>query len=176
MQKQITFTTIIIFLAILIFASSGIADSALQLALFNPVQIVDETESITGARFNLIYGKNASISGLDFGLINYLTDSCIGIQSGLIGVVGSNFTGCQNNEFINVTKGTFLGFQGGIFNKGGSVNGIQFGIFNGTNNLSGLQLGFINYAGTVKGLQIGVLNFIKTGGILPVMPIVNWTY
>ena len=47
----------------------------IQLALFNPIQIVPEGESVNGIRLNLIYTKNANVTGFDMGLVNQTTGS-----------------------------------------------------------------------------------------------------
>lgn len=138
-------------------------DRPVQLALFNPVQIFDESNSITGLRISLIYGKNTRVTGLDWGLVNHTTSgTSIGVQWGLVGLNDANFTGWQSN-FVNITDGKFEGLQWGFVNYAGTV--------------SGVQIGFVNYAANMtKGLQIGLVNIIKHGGKFPVFPIVNWAF
>ncbi len=152
---------VIIFATIIFTGEIKAQDKPIQLALFNPIQIFDESTSITGVRLSLIYGKNASVSGLDWGLVNHMTSgTSTGVQFGLVGIVETNFVGWQDN-FINITKGKFEGLQFGCVNYAGTV--------------SGVQIGLVNYAANMtKGLQIGLVNIIKQGGQFPVFPIVNW--
>lgn len=42
--------------------------------------------------------------------------------------------------------------------------------------MNGLMIGFVNYTRTLKGLQIGLVNIIRQGGMMPVFPIVNWSF
>lgn len=89
---------------------------------------------------------------------------------------------------MNVTRGGMIGFQQGLVNVSGvyytgllvnsmdAGEGVQFGLVNITQSLNGLRLGLINYAANLEGLQIGLINIIRTGGVLPVMPIVNWAF
>jgi len=141
---------------------SAVENRPVQLSLFTPVQIFPEDYSITGVRFNLIYGRNVSVTGIDFGLINHTTSGTFtGIQWGLVGLSDSKFVGWQNN-FANIVQGDFEGFQ--------------WGAVNFARNASGFQLGIVNYAQTLYGLQIGVVNIIKQDGAFPVFPIVNWSF
>jgi len=131
----------------------------IQLALFNPVQIVPETESISGFRFSLLYGRNANMSGFDLGFVTSTTGNFTGVQWGFVGIVEGNFQGWQDN-LVSITNGSFEGLQTGFYNSANYVNGVQFGLF--------------NTAGSMKGIQLGLLNFIKKGGFMPFFPIVNW--
>ena len=134
----------------------------IQIALVAPVQIFPEENRISGIRLNLIYGRNVSITGLDFGLINHTTTGeSKGIQFGMVALVDSDFMGWQDN-WVNVTKGRFEGFQSGTVNYAKNMNGFQFGL--------------VNYAERMKGLQIGLVNIIRQGGAFPVFPIVNWSF
>ena len=133
-----------------------------QVALITPAQIFPEEDAITGVRLNLIYGRNVSVTGLDLGLINHTTtDKSMGIQFGIIGLADSDFTGWQDN-WVNVTKGRFEGFQWGVVNY--------------SYDTRGFQLGLVNYTQTMNGLQIGIVNIIRQGGAFPVFPIVNWSF
>jgi len=150
--------------AILISLPSGaVADSnPIQLALFNPVQIVPEGSPVEAFRFSLIYGRNVSVTGLDLGLVNMSTGGTSkGIQWGFIGINQGNFTGWQGN-FISISSGTMQGLQTGLYTQSHYVSGLQFGLLNMTD--------------TMYGIQLGLLNFIGEGGFLPVFPIVNWSF
>ena len=54
--------------------------------------------------------------------------------------------------------------------------GVQWGLVNTAASWNGLQIGFVNYAERLHGVQIGLINIIKQGGVLPVLPIVNWSF
>ena len=133
-----------------------------QLALVNPIQIVPESQSINGFRFNLIYGKNANVTGFDLGLANHTTGKEVGVQWGLVNLTDGGFTGWQDS-FVNITKGTSVGLQSG---------GVNY--HNG--HFNGLQISIVNYAATLKGLQIGLINIIGKGGFLPIFPIFNFDF
>jgi hypothetical protein len=85
----------------------------------------------------------------------------MGVQFGLVGYAEADFVGWQDN-WVNITKGDFEGFQWGLVNY--------------ARNGNGFQLGLVNYSYTMKGLQIGLVNIIKQGGQFPVFPIVNWSF
>jgi hypothetical protein len=134
----------------------------IQLALLTPIQIFHESTPIAGVRLNILYGRNTSITGLDLGLVNHTTAGrSMGVQFGVVGYAEADFVGWQDN-WVNITKGDFEGFQWGLVNY--------------ARNGNGFQLGLVNYAYTMKGLQIGLVNIIKQGGQFPVFPIVNWSF
>jgi len=134
----------------------------IQLSLITPIQIVEETESISGFRFNLIYGKNANVSGFDLGLVNKTTGMQDGVQWGGVNLTDAGMKGWQAG-FVNISKGNFVGLQTGTVNyHEGHFNGLQFSI--------------VNYAATLKGLQLGIINIIGEGGFLPVFPIFNFDF
>lgn len=134
----------------------------IQLSLVTPIQIYPEDYTISGFRFNLLYGRNASVVGLDWGLVNHTTTGLSqGLEIGMVSLSDADFTGLQFSS-ANVTGGTAKGMQWGIVNTAGFANGLQFGL--------------VNYAKSMKGLQIGLVNIIKQGGQFPVFPIVNWSF
>ena len=136
--------------------------SPIQIAVFNPLQIVNENTTIKGLRLNLIYGKNRGVNGLDIGFINHTgRRHSTAVQFGFVGYAESDFTGLQLN-LGNWTDGKFTGLQAGIVNY--------------AVNMSGVQFGFVNYAETMNGLQIGLANIIKKDGAFPFFPIVNWSF
>lgn len=137
-------------------------DKPIQVALFNPVQIFPENNSITGLRLNIIYGKNVNVSGIDWGFVNSTTGKQVGAQWGFVNLVDNGFLGLQGG-FVNLTDNKFEGLQYGFVNyHKGKVSGVQFG--------------FINYAGSMYGLQVGLINIINQGGAFPFFPIVNWSF
>jgi len=137
-------------------------ESPVQLALFNPVQIVPENQSVSAFRFSLLYGKNASVTGLDIGLVNITTSRQTGIQWGGVGVVEGDFVGWQGN-FVSIAKGNFEGLQ---------WSGVNYH----TGHFNGLQIALVNYAATMKGLQLGFINIIGKGGFLPIFPFFNFSF
>ncbi len=143
-------------------ALSAAQTQPVNVALVTPIQIFPENTSIMGLRINLIYGKNASMEGLDWGLVNAVgSGGLTGVQLGLANICDGNASGIQWSA-VNLTKGNVEGVQWGWFNSGGHVSGLQFGL--------------VNYAGSMYGLQIGLINIIKTGGFMPVFPIVNFSF
>jgi hypothetical protein len=163
MKRKILLALGTIGILIHVLSFEGAAQSQpINIALFNPVQIFPEDNSIQGIRLNLIYGKNVSMVGFDLGLVNH------------IGTGG--FTGLQWG-FVNICDGNYVGMQGGLLNLSKkNVEGFQYGWYNTGDYVNGFQLGLVNSAETMKGLQIGIINFIKTGGQFPVFPIVNWSF
>ena len=159
-----TFSTIfysgLIFMCFSSISSSQ--EKPIQLSLFTPIQIVPEAQSISGFRFNLIYGKNATVTGLDLGLVNKTTGMQSGVQWGGVNLTDGGLSGWQSG-FVNISKGSSVGLQTGAVNyHQGHFNGLQFSI--------------VNYAATLKGLQLGIINIIGEGGFLPVFPLFNFDF
>jgi len=137
-------------------------DNPFQLALFDPIQIVPNHESVNGIRLNLIYSKNVNVTGFDLGLVNVTTGKQVGVQWGGVNITDGGFTGWQS-AFVNISRGNFVGLQTSWVNyHGGHFNGLQFSI--------------VNYAATLEGLQLGLINIIGSGGFLPVFPIFNFDF
>ena len=137
-------------------------DNPFQLSLFDPIQIVPNSESISGIRLNLIYSKNVNVTGFDWGLVNVTTGKELGVQWGGVNITEGGCTGWQAG-FVNVSHGDFVGLQTSWVNyHGGYFNGLQFSI--------------VNYTETLKGLQLGLINIIGKGGFLPVFPIFNFNF
>jgi hypothetical protein len=162
MKKRCVLLSLVILAVILVWAPAQAENRPFQLALVTPIQIFPEDNSITGVRFNLLYGRNVSVSGFDWGLVNHTTTGTFkGWQTGLVGIADTDFMGWQYCG-VNVVQGRCEGFQWGVVNY--------------ANEMSGFQLGLVNYARTMKGLQIGLVNIIRQGGQFPVFPIVNWSF
>lgn len=163
-MKKILVTVAALFFMLPIIGSTNLfaQESPIQLALFNPVQIVPEGNSITGLRLSLLYGKNANVNGIDLGLVNVTTGNQVGLQYGVVGYNEGNFNGWQDN-FVSILKGNLTGLQtGAVTYTDGKASGIQIGI--------------VNYASTMNGLQLGLINIIGEGGFLPVFPIFNFSF
>ena len=154
---------LLVLLAIALMPVDGLTEEkAVQLSLFNPLQIRPEDTSIKYFRFNLIYGKNTSLVGLDLGLVNHLTaGESKSLQVGFVNWVEADLKGLQCGA-VNATKGTFTGWQWGFINYSGHTKGFM--------------LGFVNYSETMYGLQIGLINIIRDGGMLPFFPIFNFSF
>lgn len=89
------------------------AAAPIQVSVFNPVQMVEESEDVKGLRFNLIYGVNDDVSGIDLGLINKTQGYQKGFQMGI-----------YNSTF------DFSGLQFGLVNRTDWLNGVQIGLVN----------------------------------------------
>jgi len=76
-----------------LFALTGVsrADSIIQLSLWPPIQLIDESQDITGLSFN-IYGRNKEISGLAFGIAMKHADLG-GVVIGLVAMAGQDAYG-----------------------------------------------------------------------------------
>jgi hypothetical protein len=158
-MRSLSAVVLVAAMAVIATGSAFAQGKPIQLALFNPVQIVPENESISGFRLSLIYGRNANVTGFDWGLVTNTTGNFTGVQWSFVGMVEKNFTGWQGN-FVSLTSGSFEGLQMGMYSSANFVNGVQ--------------LGLVNNAGSMKGIQVGLLNFIKKGGFMSFFPIVNW--
>lgn len=135
------------------------AGNPVNVSLISPLALVPPTESVTGFRFNFIYGKNTSVESLDIGLVNHTTKNSNGLQWGA----------------VNYNEGGFNGFQLGMVNYNeGTANGLQWGSVNFAGTERGVQVAFVNYAERLEGFQVGFLNIAKKGGRFPAMVIANW--
>jgi len=146
----------------------------INLALFNPVQIVPETEDVNGLRLSLLYGKNRNMTGLDVSLVGVNSGLFQGVQLGLVSWVEGDVTGLQWAT-VGQTHGTMNGVQLGLYNGATTLEGFQWGAINMTDDAHGLQLALLNWTETLHGLQIGLLNFAKNG-FLPFFPIFNFNF
>ena len=135
------------------------ADKPINIALVTPIQIFKSNESITGLRWNIIYGKNADVTGLDLGIANHASGKMQGIQWGAVNLAGQGGAGIQVG-YVNI-------------DNGGTFTGLQYGWYNQTNQMVGLQFGLVNWTQSANGLQIGLINVIRKGGWFPVFPIIN---
>ncbi len=154
------------------------AEKPVNVSLFNPVQLVNETDDVRGVRLNLIYGRNVNVTGLDIGFIaGHATGNFSGVQWHPINLVDGSFTGWQNGWLLARTRGDFVGVQSASINIGSSRNeGIQFGLVNVAAETSGIQIGIVNVTDRMYGLQIGLVNVIESKDSLPILPIVNWRF
>lgn len=138
------------------------ADHPVQLSLITPIQIYPPSDTITGFRFSLLYGRNQGMKGFDIGLVAHVE------YRGFMGVQWS---------LVGLDQGDFLGWQaGGVNWVGKTMTGLQLGMVNIAERVEGVQFGLVNYTGTIHGLQIGLVNIIRQGGFLPVCIIVNGSF
>ena len=151
-----------------------------QLAVFNPMQIVPETESIKGVSLGLIYAANMDVTGFSWvflgvnkatgdvkgvglGLGNWVEGFFNGWQAGFVNHTGTRFVGLQSG-IVNITKGDLTGAQLGLVNwTDGFVHGAQAGIFNySVGRFVGFQGGLVNVAkGEFSGAALGVVNYAE---------------
>jgi hypothetical protein len=164
------------------FAPAGAqAQAPIQLALFPPVQLVPETEAVSGVRLSL-YGKNTEMTGADLGAVTHTTGDATALQMALVNVVEGDVTGVQVGWMLgaaiaNVTRGTVRGFQWGLYNGSGDTEAFQLGLLNNAaGRAAGLQFGLVNVANDMYGLQVGLINIIRSKDRFPVLPIVNWKF
>jgi len=59
-----------------------------------------------------------------------------------------------------------------------AVRGVRLSLLYGRNSyVTGFDLGLVSHTtGDFTGVQLGLVNIIKEGGVLPVMPLVNWSF
>ena len=68
-MRKLSTVILVLFLIVIFSSVSKSQNNPIQLSLVNPIQIVPESQSINGIRFNLIYGKNANVTILDLLII-----------------------------------------------------------------------------------------------------------
>ncbi len=174
---------VIVLLVLIVAPQFARAEEAkpVQFAVFNPVQLVPEQESIAGVRLSLFYTVNKDVTGLslvwlgvnrstgdvngvEIGLGNWAEGAAYGGQIGIVNHAGNRFVGLQYG-MVNITEGDLTGLQWGLVNcAGGFMHGAQYGVVNISKGQSaGLDLGIVNYnEGSFKGLQIGIVNYTKS--------------
>jgi hypothetical protein len=151
----------------------------IQLAVFDPVQLVPAEDSIKGGRLSLFYTVNkdvtglslvwlgvnratGDVSGVEIGLGNWVEAAAYGGQFGIINHAGRRFVGLQYSA-VNVTEGDFTGLQWAFVNwTEGFMHGVQAaGIVNISRGESvGADLGVVNYSeGSFRGFQGGFVNY-----------------
>ena len=103
------------FLAALPQAATAQEEKPINLALFPPIQIVPEDQSVGIFRFSLIYGRNVDVKYVDIGLVMKTDGLNEGLQWGVAGL-GHDFTGVQWNWLGSYNTGTLNGRQVGFVN------------------------------------------------------------
>ena len=77
-------------------APARAADQPIQLALFDPVQLVPDTQSVSGLRLTLVYSRNVDVTGFDYSFIaTHTTRNFKGVQIAPVNIVGNDLRGLQ---------------------------------------------------------------------------------
>ncbi len=171
----------------------------LAFSIIPPVQFPPSDFSITGARFNLLYGKHRDVYGLDIGALGNVTDQTF-VGLGVAGVanvtrgtthaIGLQAAGITN---VNTNKTRVYGVQlAGLVNMNTAesmvagiqvsalaniaeftdIYGAQIGLYNRAKDVYGFQIGLVNVATNLHGVQIGLAN-INQKGLISVSPFLN---
>ena len=90
----------LVFIVVLVAMTAGMApviaaESPVNLALFSPIQITREEDSVTAFRFSLVYGVNTGVTGVDLSLVGVNHGSGLGVSWHGAGLVDGDFTGWQ---------------------------------------------------------------------------------
>jgi uncharacterized protein YjbI with pentapeptide repeats len=148
---------------------TGIAraeERPVNLALVDPVQIVDSTNDIKGFRLNLLYGKNQFFTGLDLGIgVGHSQKDFGGVGLHYGGnFVQGNAKGLQLANIINLDMGDFTGVQfAGANYTQGNTKALQLGYASITQgNFSGAAIGGANIVNqNGKGFKLAIFNLVS---------------
>lgn len=154
------------------------SSTPVQLALWHPIQVFQESASVTGLRLVLISGVNQDITGLDLqGIASLTRGNQTGLQLGFYDQVGGDLTGWQLGIFANEVDGRARGFQSAaISNQAGEGRGVQFAaILNRTKHMRGLQISLVNWTDELEGVQLGLINVNRKSPI-PFLPLLNFGF
>ena len=180
---------ILIITALVISAAGLKADEShcFQASLTPDIAIYPKTTEIDGLSLNiwgenpqqgcaigLVNGSTGDSKGFTFGLFNY-ADSYTGVSWGAVNYSKTSFVGWQGGflfwpSLVNVSQGTFTGFQEGIVNCAEEFHGLQLGLVNYAENLHGVQSGLANIAMNNPWFN-EFPDKLATG-----FPIVNWSF
>jgi len=171
------FAVIIACLAVLPQFAQAEETKPIQLALFDPIQLVPASDSIRGLRLTVFYTANKDVSGLslamgvnratgdvngvEIGLANWVEGSAYGGQLGFVNHAGKRFVGMQWGA-VNVTEGDSTGLQLGFINWADQyTNAVQLGAVNISKRGSvGGEIGIVNYnESSLDGFQAGIFNY-----------------
>jgi len=194
--KMLKIRKIGLFCLILSFCLTGLAFAEktrpLQISVWDPIQLINDQNSIAGLRFNLIYTNSQDVAGLtlstgwantnrdmrgvSLGPVNWTNGSSYGVNLGILNYVGARSVGLEIGA-VNITKADFSGFETGIVNYVGGIGaGFQLGIVNYAKNMSGVQVGLFNATDNLQGLQIGASNYNGNEDPMIWMTLVNWSF
>lgn len=154
-----------------------LAQSPVQLSVFNPIQLVSEFDSVRGVSLGLIYTVNNDMTGFNLTLgANKLYGDMKGVQIGLINMNEGDVRWFQTGAY-NRVNGNVYGWQNGLINyNDGLTKGLQTGVLNMTGDLRGLQIGFMNTTDTLYGIQLGLINLNASGDPFGFLPIINFGF
>jgi hypothetical protein len=149
--------------------------AAAQLALLNPLQLIDDQRSITAFRLSILRGANRDVRGLDLGATTLTKGKLRGLQLAGANEVKGDCTGMQVGVFVNYVEGRLSVVQlSGLAAHAGRGTGVQIAsVMARAKKLRGFQFALITVAEEMKGLQLGLLNFNEKG-FLPVFPLFNF--
>jgi len=127
-----------------------------------------------GVAIGFVNGSTGDSQGLTCGIFNY-ADSYTGVSWGACNYSQTSFVGWQGGfifwpSLVNVSKGTFTGFQEGVVNCAQEFHGFQLALVNYTENLHGVQIGLVNIALNNPWFH-EFPDKLATG-----FPIVNWSF
>lgn len=127
-----------------------------------------------GLALGFVNGSTGDSSGFTWGLFNY-ADAYTGVAWGLANYSKDSFLGWQGGLFffpcvVNISKGTFTGFQEAVVNYAQDFHGFQLGLVNYAENLRGVQIGLVNVAINNPWFH-EFPDKLATG-----FPIVNWSF
>ncbi len=162
-MKRLVLSFIFGFVFLLSALAQADQSTPLQVALWNPVQLFPEDDTVGGLRLNVIYGRNQDVSGVDLGIANSTNRHAKGLHvGGLINTVDQDTTGLQIGGLLNDVGQEMRGVQvAGIANGAGDMKGVQVGILSNyaEGDARGLQTGLVNADDKgLEGLQIGLWN------------------
>jgi len=128
----------------------------------------------TGAAIGFVNGSTGDSKGFTGGLFNY-ADAYTGVSWGVVNYSKTSFVGWQGGfifwpSLVNVSQGTFTGFQEGVVNCAQEFHGFQLALVNYTENLHGVQIGLVNIALNNPWFH-DFPDKLATG-----FPIVNWSF
>jgi len=128
----------------------------------------------TGIALGLVNGSTGDSGGFTWSFYNY-ADNYTGMAWGLVNYSRTSFVGWQGGIFfcpclVNVSLGTFTGFQEAVVNYAVEFHGLQLGLVNYSENLRGVQIGLVNIARNNPWFD-EFPDKLATG-----FPIVNWSF
>jgi hypothetical protein len=135
-----------------------------QIALYKPLQIVSEENSVQGFRLNVIYGLNQDVKGADIGIVNETAGEQVGAQLGIVNMDEGGLTGARAG-IVNITSGHVKGYSSGIVNlvEGEATGWVTGGVNVLSDDISGLGSGVVTVAegGGFKGAMMSIVNVLK---------------
>ncbi|MGE5175127.1 MAG: LA_2272 family surface repeat-containing protein [Hyphomicrobiales bacterium] len=175
MSRTLPFLALLAIVAVAPESARAASSSPIQVALWNPVQIVKETDSVGGVRLSILYGVNQDMTGFDVGLVNSTKGVFKGYQHSLVSITEGKFYGVGAN-FVSIARDEMRGVQWGFYNQAKDAHGLMAGFINSSESMDGVQLALLNMTQNLHGLQVGLVNVASKNPSHPVLPIVNWKF